>query len=102
MTATHTPTAITAALHALSSADMILALETGDDVTIWPTLPHGASYDNEPGAQPWKAEFVGWTTDGRLIVKTGDAKYATGEFRIFDATALSPDRSPKGVPVSHA
>lgn len=60
-------------------------LKTGDEVTIWPLRGRGESYDTEPGLQPWKAEFLGWTTDGRLIIST-----EKGNTRFISAERLSP------------
>ncbi len=65
------------------------SFETGQTVTVWPVLGVGESRDTEPGAQPRRAEFVGYTTDGRAIIRTADGgTYHHGCYRIIDAAAL--------------
>jgi hypothetical protein len=57
--------------------------QTGDEVTIWPRVYAGESRDTEAGAQPWKATFIGATTDGRYIIE--EAGHA---FRTVDAECI--------------
>lgn len=43
-------------------------LTTGCPVTVVPRAGPGESVDTEPGLQPWTAEYVAETSDGRVIV----------------------------------
>jgi hypothetical protein len=63
-------------------------LTPGDTVTVWPALNrrHGESYDTEPGAQPWKATYLGTTKDGKLLVQEGSY-----EPREINAANLGPN-----------
>lgn len=58
-------------------------LAAGDTVTIWPPLSVGMSRDTEPGAQPWKATFVGVTPTGKIRILDD-----VGKERELDAAAL--------------
>lgn len=65
----------------------ITTIQTGDEVTIYPRHFPG-DLDTEAGAQPWTATFLGLTTDGRIIIQTGEGKYGSVQARIMDPDAL--------------
>lgn len=56
-------------------------LTPGDEVTIWPSVSRacGESYDTEPGAQPWKAKYLGTTHSGKLLIQDLSDKYPPRE-----------------------
>jgi hypothetical protein len=73
----------------------INSLKTGDEVTIHPRHYPG-DLDTEAGAQPWKAEFIGHTTDDQIIIRERDEQrndpYSPGaSMRIISADLLDPN-----------
>jgi hypothetical protein len=69
----------------MATTPKILAI--GDEITIWPKLASYESRDTEPGAQPWKAKYLGTTARGKLLVQDAAGKYPARE---IDTDGLKP------------